>query len=140
MNTLLTVVNAKVEILLNLLQPITMSTWVGCVFVTQAELKLNSSAREPHYTVVMFGPRQLTRVPQAMQVCERFPHRKTQLVRIQRSREHQWHDIGCRARRGGAGLSDLFQAICMMRMQLSDASVQSAKRLAVRGQHQGIFG
>ena len=70
----------------------------------------------------------------------RLSHRKGGLVQIERALEHHRQHVGRCLRRHGAGVHHFGQPVTVVVMQLLDAAVQAAKRLAVRGQGERVFG
>ena len=75
-----------------------------------------------------------------MQMCHRLSQGKGDLVKVQWALEQHRQDVGGAARFLCTGQHHLGQALAVVVVQLLDADVQTRKRFAMRGQHQGVGG
>jgi hypothetical protein len=74
---------------------------------------------------------------QKIQMRDGLGDREAELVAVERAIEQLGHDLD-RGRRPAARLQGRRQALAVVRDQLIDPGMQTAKRRAVRGQHQAI--
>src|SRR5260221_2404880 len=100
---------------------------------------LGSTCGIAHDAIRAVGPFQAPGVVEVMQMGYRFAHGEERLVRVERPAEQQPQQLACAQCFFLQGFDQLREVRLVVTLELRDARMGAAERLAVRGKHQHVL-
>src|SRR6185503_7572729 len=111
-----------------------------CAIFASSAVSVGSAGCISHDAIGAGGALCVPRVVKVVQVGYRLAHGEEGLVRVQRAPEQHRQQLARALLLAPDGFLQLGEARLVVRLELRDALVRPAERLAVRGQHQHVGG